>query len=136
MVVFRGQVLGKPASLEEATQMLTNLRARWHRVITGVALLGEERMSLGHAQTWVHMRPYTRDELERYLLSGEPLDKAGAYAIQDPHFRPVDRYLGCYCNVVGLPLALVASMLRRRGVPVGRKPPLPQCHQCPLWAKL
>ncbi len=137
VVALRGRALGKPASPQEALAMLRALRRRWHRVVTAVALVWRGRTWLGHAVTWVHFRPLQEEEIRRYVARGEPLDKAGGYAIQDQEFRPVDRYLGCYCNVVGLPLALVASLLRRAGIEVPAEAgPLPQCRACPLWARL
>jgi predicted house-cleaning NTP pyrophosphatase (Maf/HAM1 superfamily) len=71
-----------------------------------------------HATTAVRMRPYSDDEIAAYIARGEPFDKAGAYAIQDPQFRPVASYDGCYCNVVGLPLRAVIRLLQQAGVDI------------------
>jgi len=137
VVALRGRALSKPIDPAEAVAMLHALRRRWHRVVTAVALVWGGRTWLGHAVTWVHFRPLGEEEIRRYVARGEPFDKAGGYAIQDEELRPVDRYLGCYCNVVGLPLALVASLLRRAGLAAPAGPaPLPQCRTCPLWARL
>ena len=73
------------------------------------------------------MRPYSDAEIKAYVATGDPLDKAGAYAIQHPTFRPVERIDGCYCNVVGLPLGLVRDLLDLE------VPRPPQCEGCPDW---
>ena len=85
------------------------------------------------------MRDYTSAEIDRYIARGEPFDKAGGYAIQDVEFSPVDRFTGCYCNVVGLPLALVIQLLDAIGfdVPVTVPSQLtPECPLCPLFRPL
>ena len=112
VVVLDGAILGKPADEAEARAMLAALRARDHRVLTGVALAvaGEVAWS-GLVETRVSMRAYGADEVERYVRSGRPLDKAGGYGIQDADFRPVDRIEGCFANVVGLPLCEVRRAL-------------------------
>jgi septum formation protein len=119
-VVLEGQVLGKPASASEAIQMLSRLRGRPHLVYTGLALWhpASRRMifELGQSQVW--MRTYSEEEIARYVASGDPLDKAGAYAIQDPGFEPVSRVDGCWLNVMGLPLCHLRRGLARAGVVV------------------
>ncbi len=136
LVVFRGRVLGKPVDEAEAWSMLRTLRGRWHRVITAVALARERRVLLDHAVTWVKMRDYSDEEIAASIERGDLFDKAGAYAIQDERFRPVAEYRGCYCNVVGLPLALVVTLLDRAGITgnlsLERLPP--ECGRCPLFA--
>jgi septum formation protein len=94
--------------------MLEKLSGREHQVITGVALLapGGARRSVAHETTRVVFRPLTRQEIEDYVASGDPLDKAGAYAIQGRAGRFVTRLEGCYFNVMGLPVALVDRLLR------------------------
>ncbi|MDI3339299.1 MAG: Maf family protein [Sphaerobacter sp.] len=137
VVVLRGCILGKPADADEAAAMLRALRARQHRVITGVALAVGRRVRVTHAVTTVRMRAYGDDEIAASIAAGTPFDKAGAYAIQDPDFRPVASYRGCYCNVVGLPLAPVITLLREAGVAVPDVDPAaltPQCGACPLFA--
>ena len=97
--------------------MLRALRGREHQVITGVCLLDLASRET-HAEavaTRVWMRDYSEEEVERYVRSEAPLDKAGAYGIQDESFHPVDRIEGCYLNVVGLPLCAVARGLRALG---------------------
>jgi len=88
-----------------------------------------------HVTTHVRMRPYSDEEIAAYVARGEPLDKAGAYAIQDEQFRPVASYDGCYCNVVGLPLKALVALLRRAGLditPDGLQKLPPECRECPI----
>lgn len=118
-------VLGKPRDREQAREFLLRLRGKEHRVITGVCLLtspgGEEFTAM--ELTMVRMRKYSPVELESYLADGDGMDKAGAYAIQDPSFHPVESVRGCYTNVVGLPLCRVYDLLERAGCQPDR--PLP-----------
>lgn len=94
--------------------MLVALRGHPHRVLTGLALAQADRVIWSSViQTTVWMRDYADDEIERYVASGRPLDKAGAYGIQDGGFQPVARIEGCYTNVVGLPLCEVRRALAR-----------------------
>ncbi|MCC7105402.1 MAG: septum formation protein Maf, partial [Chloroflexi bacterium] len=86
VVVYRGRQLGKPADAEEATRMLRFLSGRMHRVVTAVAVSSDTEISLGHVSTRVRMRLYHESEIEAYVRSGRPMDKAGAYAIQDEDF--------------------------------------------------
>jgi MAF protein len=138
LVVHGDTVLGKPRDAAEAAAMLRRLRGREHRVITGVALANAARPDsalAGHVATDVRMRPYTDEEMAAYIARGEPFDKAGAYAIQDPQFRPVASYDGCYCNVVGLPLRAVVRLLGQAGLDItddrlGGLPP--ECARCPV----
>jgi septum formation protein len=136
-VVLDGVPLGKPADAAEARQMLVALRGRAHQVVTGVAVVrrGEDIALTGHACTDILMRDYGDDEIEAYIAGGDPLDKAGGYAIQHPGFRPVERIEGCYCNVVGLPLWTVRGLLAR-AVPAlpPRRPDeaYERCTICPL----
>ncbi len=116
-VVLDGAVLGKPASAEDARGMLRRLSGRTHSVITGLAAIrlpdGEARTELETTQ--VSFAPLTPEEVEDYVASGEPFDKAGAYAIQGRGGRFVTRVEGCYFNVVGLPLARLYRILRDLG---------------------
>jgi MAF protein len=132
IVVHGGVVLGKPADGEEARSMLTRLRGRTHRVVTAVAVVAPgERTRVEHVVTRVRMRRYGDDEVEASIARGDPFDKAGAYAIQDPLLRPVAAYDGCYCNVVGLPLRTALRLLRD-GMPGLEHAPLPAvCEACP-----
>jgi len=117
VVVMDGEVLGKPASAEDAGRMLRRLSGRTHQVLTGLAVLkipgGAARVEI--ETTRVTFAPLTEAEIEAYVASGEPLDKAGAYAIQGRGGRLVARVEGCYFNVVGLPLARLYRILREMG---------------------
>jgi len=112
VVALEGDILGKPADAQQAAAMLARLRDRAHEVYTAIALLQDEQEAVHVAATTVRMRAYSETELAAYVASGDPLDKAGAYAIQHPTFRPVDRWTGCYANVMGLPLCHLAAALR------------------------
>ncbi len=107
LVVLEGAILGKPRTSEDARQMLAKLSGRTHSVMTGVALIrlpdAERREFIETTQ--VHFASVSNEEIVKYLASGEPFDKAGAYAIQGLGGRFVPRIDGCYFNVVGLPLA-------------------------------
>ncbi len=114
VVALEGQVLGKPSDAADAVRMLCALRGRSHLVHTAITLreMGVERRVSDLASTRVTMRTYSDQELAAYVDSGDPLDKAGAYAIQHAGFHPVARFEGCYLNVVGLPLCHVVRSLR------------------------
>lgn len=111
IVVCAGERLGKPADPADAARMLRLLSGRTHEVITGIALSAEKGRSIARAErTRVHVRDLSDDEVRRYIATGEPFGKAGAYAIQG-HAAPfVDRIDGCYFNVVGLPVSLLFRM--------------------------
>ena len=119
VVVDRGRILGKPHSPEHAEDMLHTLQGRAHHVLTGFALQwparGREHVDV--VSTTVVMRALTHDEIRAYVASRDPLDKAGAYAVQNQTFRPVAHVEGCFANVVGLPLCAVARVLMRWGCP-------------------
>jgi septum formation protein len=118
-VVVDGLVLGKPASAEDAREMLRRLSGRTHGVITGLAVirLPDGATRTEQETTLVTFAPLTAEEIEDYVASGEPFDKAGAYAIQGRGGRFVTRVEGCYFNVVGLPLARLYRILRELGWP-------------------
>ena len=112
VVVCDGEVMGKPQDAAEATRMLLLLSGRTHHVVTGVAVVwGKGAAEVAAELTHVTMRTLSPQEVADYVASGEPMDKAGAYAIQGYAARWIPRINGCYFNVVGLPLALVASLL-------------------------
>ncbi|GAG05326.1 unnamed protein product, partial [marine sediment metagenome] len=94
IVVHGGTILGKPRDAEEARDMLCRLRGGEHIVITGIAVLSGRHSYIGHAATTVTMRRYSDDEVAAYIASGDALDKAGAYGIQDPYFKPAERVDG------------------------------------------
>jgi nucleoside triphosphate pyrophosphatase len=107
VVVLGDRVLEKPVDADDAREMLRALSGRQHVVITGICLMRAERVIVDHESTRVHFVELTDGEIDAYVLSGEPMDKAGAYAIQGLASKFVDRIEGCYFNVMGLPLALV-----------------------------
>ena len=114
-VVVNGQVLEKPADAADSRRMLGLLAGKWHEVVTGICLVGPEKTVVDHAVTRVQFAPLTPGEIEEYVATGEPFDKAGGYAIQGRASRFVERIEGCYFNVVGLPVALVARHLAAAG---------------------
>lgn len=116
IVVVDGEILGKPASPQDAARMLAMLSGRTHQVITAVSLVAPgKRIDTRSLTTAVHFRALTSQEIEQYVAGGEPMDKAGAYAIQGGAAPWVTRLEGDYSNVVGLPLPLVKEMLRDSG---------------------
>jgi septum formation protein len=112
VVVCDEEVMGKPADSADATRMLLLLSGRTHHVVTGVAVVwGLGAAEVAAELTQVTMRTLSPQEVSDYVASGEPMDKAGAYAIQGYAGKWIPRISGCYFNVVGLPLALVTSLL-------------------------
>jgi septum formation protein len=109
---YDGQLLGKPSDAADAARMLRLLSGHEHQVITGVCLVVSGQWSVASQTTSVTMSEITEKEIADYVASGEPMDKAGAYAIQGIASRWIPRIEGDYSNVVGLPLALVFRMLR------------------------
>lgn len=111
-------LLGKPTSASEARAMLRQLRGRSHQVYTAVAVLDpvQNKLLLDLCVTQVPMREYSEDEIEHYIASGDPFDKAGGYAIQHAEFRPVEDLRGCYASVMGLPLCHLTRTLRKLGI--------------------
>ncbi|RLE55965.1 MAG: septum formation protein Maf [Candidatus Methanomethylicota archaeon] len=118
VVVVDGEVLGKPKDEREAREMLTKLSGKEHKVITGIAVInvetGEELVDA--VETKVYMKKMTMEELELYIKSGEPLGKAGGYAIQEIGALLVGGIDGCFFNVVGLPISKLYEMLKQFGV--------------------
>jgi septum formation protein len=121
LVVLEGSTLGKPADALEAVAMLTALRDRVHVVYTAVCVMNGQAAETRVSATDVKMRAYTDAEIEAYVETGDPLDKAGAYGIQDPQFAPVESWDGCYAAVMGLPMRLTAEMLSRANVVAARE---------------
>jgi len=124
VVVINRQILGKPQDREDARRMLRLLRNRWHFVITGVALIDSRdgKAAARHVETGVRMADYSDKDIDDYVNSGEPADKAGGYAIQGFGGRLVAKIEGCYTNVVGLPVCEVAEMFRELGLVVPAAP--------------
>jgi len=138
IVVLDNQLLGKPDSTEDARRMLKALRGRDHRVMTGISLLDTEtgRLENELCISIVPMRNYSDRELEEYVMSGDPLDKAGAYAIQHTVFHPVENFRGCFASVMGLPLCHLQRLADRFGLSVSGSL-VPECEKlnryiCPI----
>jgi MAF protein len=139
VVALDGAILGKPPDADDARRMLRTLRGREHNVVSAVAIMrsGGRAALLRHPVTRVVMRDYTDAEIEASIARGDPFDKAGAYAIQDHVFRPVESHDGCHCNVVGLSLWATIELLRKVDLKVAITVDqlLPQCAACPLRLK-
>ena len=116
VVAIDGTVLGKPRSQQEAYAMLSRLSGRHHTVYTGVTVSRSGETLTAHEATRVHFRPLTPAEIEAYVSTGEPMDKAGSYGIQGYGSMLVEGISGDYFNVVGLPVCLLGRMLARFGV--------------------
>lgn len=114
IVLAGNEVLEKPVDQADAVRMLRRLSGREHQVITGICIIGPRGQSLDSESTAVRFIPLAEDEIESYVASGEPMDKAGAYAIQGLASKFIDRIEGDYYNVVGLPIARVYRHLRER----------------------
>lgn len=127
IVALDGALLGKPTDPADAAAMLRRLCGRAHQVYSGVTLVagdGSPQTTVVGTTAWA--RDYAEGEIEAYVASGAPLDKAGAYGIQDEPFRPVSRLRGCYASVMGLPLCALAALL----CPVGLAPPVDVAATC------
>lgn len=116
VVAIDGTVLGKPRSVQDAYAMLARLSGRHHTVYTGVTVARNGETLTAHEATKVHFRPLTKEEIEAYVSTGEPMDKAGSYGIQGYGSMLVEGISGDYFNVVGLPVCLLGRMLKRFGV--------------------
>ena len=117
IVVIDGEILGKPRDAADAARMLRLLSGKRHRVTTAVAVVKPGGATETRSSTTeVYFRKITDDQIQHYIAGGEPMDKAGAYAIQGGASRWTDRIVGEYSNVVGLPLSLVTEMLRTSGL--------------------
>lgn len=117
-VILDGEILGKPADAAGAAAMLRGLRGRDHMVLTALVVIdaGTGRRWERTVRSQVHIRSLSDSEIERYVATGEPLDKAGGYAIQGEAASMVAAVDGCYMNVVGLPLCAARDLLSRAGV--------------------
>lgn len=110
VVALDGCILGKPADTADASRMLHMLSGRQHDVISGIALIGTDRQAVTHDVTHVRFSPLTEENVDFYLCSGEPYDKAGAYAIQGLASMWIEGIEGCYFNVVGLPVHKMCTL--------------------------
>ncbi len=124
VVVLRGRVMGKPAGAAAASAMLGALRGSEHQVISSLAVLDPagQGITVQAVETRVWMRNYRAEEIADYIARGEPFDKAGGYAIQDPIFHPVREIEGCYANVMGLPLCHLYLRFKEMGFPLLTSP--------------
>lgn len=113
-VTLDGHILAKPEDASDAARMLRMLSGRTHRVITGLAITSASGTEVAAEVTGVQFLTLTDEEISAYVATGEPMDKAGAYGIQGYAGKWIPRVEGCYFNVVGLPLALVSTMLEAR----------------------
>jgi septum formation protein len=142
VVSLDGEPLGKPRDAAEARSMLQRLRNRTHQVYTGITLIDTDadRLVTDLAGSAVQMREYSDAEIDAYIASGDPFDKAGAYAIQHDGFHPADRFDHCFANVMGLPLCHVVRALRQLGVePISDVPVVCQSYlnyQCPVFESI
>jgi septum formation protein len=142
IVVDGCDILGKPESPAEATQTLRRLRGRTHRVLTAISIFrrSDNLLLSDGCETAVPMRLYSDEEIQAYVQTGDPFDKAGAYAIQHKDFHPVEQLDGCYANVVGLPLCHLARNLIKVGNPPAQDVPA-GCqaylgYACPVYREV
>jgi len=132
IVVYNGVGIGKPKSIQEARRILKDLRGQVHKVATGITLIDTRNDSFQsiHTETTVTMREYTNQEIETFLDSGAPMDKAGGYSIQDPIFQPAASVHGCYTNVIGLSLCLLGPILNQKDISVDSRVASQLCGNC------
>ena len=140
IVVDGNEILGKPLDQMDAARILEQLRGKTHQVLSGIALYN---LSTGEIQTRlvcteVVMREYTDDEIQDYIASGDPMDKAGAYGIQNRDFNPAPEFFGCFSNVMGLPLCHLAVLMKEMGIETDHRV-ADRCqdsidYQCPIFA--
>lgn len=118
IVVNETTILGKPKDTQEAREMLLALRGKTHQVLTAISIASvlSEDVVTDLCSTDVPMREYTDSEIQAYINTGDPMDKAGAYAIQHPGFHPVEQLKGCYASVMGLPLCHLTRNLNQLGI--------------------
>jgi len=142
IVVDGTEILGKPQDQMDAARILKQLRGKTHKVLSGIALYN---LSTGEIQTRlvcteVVMREYTDDEIQDYIASGDPMDKAGAYGIQNSDFNPAPDFFGCFANVMGLPLCHLAVLMKEMGIETDHRV-ADRCqdsidYQCPIYANV
>lgn len=132
LVVLDGQTLGKPNSPDEARRMLSKLQGTSHQIMTGVVLVspGANVTETACEITGVTMRQVSQQAIDRYVHTGEPMDKAGAYAVQGQGREFIDSLDGCYTNAIGLPMCVVCRWLGKHGF-VWQRPPDPGCERVP-----
>ena len=118
-VVLDDEIIGKPVDAEDAWRILTALKGRYHQVYTGVAAVNNTTTTVTSRviRTDVPMKAYSNEELSAYIASGDPMDKAGAYGIQNSDFVAKRELTGCYASVMGFPICAVHSFLQAAGIP-------------------
>lgn len=129
-VVDGQEILGKPSDEKDAERMLKQLRGRNHQVMTAIAMyrVSDEKLATDLCVVDVPMRNYSNDEIMAYIKTGDPIDKAGAYAIQHATFNPVESLSGCYAGVMGLPMCHVTRALRKFDIAPNADVPM-QCQK-------
>lgn len=142
IVTFEGEILGKPHNAREAARMLTLLRGKEHQVITAIHLARVDSSSIvtDVCISPVPMRNFSDDEMNTYVESGDPLDKAGAYAIQSESFHPVETFTHCFASVMGLPLCHLYRSLTKMGIKIYEEIPV-VCqdalkYTCPVYTAI
>jgi len=122
LVVFEDTIFGKPSGPAEAVRMLSVLNGKIHSVFTGIAMIQvpSGRIESGYSETKVKFRTLSKEEIQSYVATGEPLDKAGAYGIQGKGGVLIEGIAGCYFNVVGLPLSKLGEMLKKFEISIWR----------------
>ena len=140
IVVDGTEILGKPQDQMDAARILEQLRDKTHQVLSGIALynLSTREIQTRLVCTEVVMREYTDDEIRDYIASGDPMDKAGAYGIQNRDFNPAPEFFGCFANVMGLPLCHLALLMKEMGIETDYRV-ANRCqdsidYQCPIYA--
>lgn len=140
IVVDKDEILGKPRDQQDAHRILNQLNGKTHQVLSGIALYqpAEKNIQTKVVCTDVLMREYTENEIQKYINSGDPMDKAGAYAIQNRDFNPAPAFRDCYANVMGLPLCHLAVLMKEMGYK-GDEMVAESCqesihYQCPVYA--
>lgn len=140
IVVDGTEILGKPQDQMDAARILEQLRDKTHQVLSGIALynLSTREIQTRLVCTEVVMREYTDDEIRDYIASGDPMDKAGAYGIQNRDFNPAPDFFGCFANVMGLPLCHLALLMKEMGIETDHRV-ADRCqdsidYQCPIYA--
>jgi len=141
-VVDRGEIIGKPTDAKEAERTLRRLRGRIHQVLTGLAVFRplDKLLVAKLITTEVSMRNYSDKEIEEYIASGDPFDKAGAYAVQNEKFHPVSDFEDCFANVMGFPLCHFMVTLKVFDISINEEVPL-KCqkslgYSCPIFEQV